>query len=64
MPRYVVMKSTRATATSKFGYSGPTCEFAGIPRGEVYNNLIDALDAALKLSRQNPVGFIPVLYEE
>ena len=53
---YVIFKASRCYQHGR-GYSGPTCQTAGVEAGEVYESLEEAKSDAAKLTRCNPVGF-------
>lgn len=52
---YHIMKANRMYSGS--GYSGPTCEDAGVPPGKTYETKADAVRDANRMAELNPVGF-------
>jgi hypothetical protein len=53
---YVIIKSSRLP--SHDGYSGPSCERAGVEPGRVYDTLEEANVDVEKLRAVNSVGFV------
>jgi len=54
MKTYFIHKASRLPESP---YAGPSCDTAGIPKGQLYINLVEALDHAAQLTAVNPVGF-------
>jgi hypothetical protein len=41
-----------------FGYSGPSCQAAGVEPGKTYDSYVEADADRNKLNQVNPVGFL------
>lgn len=58
---YCIMKSSRNT-DNPHPYTGAACDGAGVPPGKVYDDEAEAQRDAMRLTRENPVGFTVVPY--
>lgn len=52
--KYFIVKASR---TSQWPYTGPTCRRAGVEEGKIYNTIEEAQKDAKQLTKYNPVGF-------
>ena len=59
---YIINKASRHNPS--VGYSGPTCQRAGVYPGKVYQNKAEAEGDAALLQEMNPVGFIVIEYND
>lgn len=58
---YVIVKSTRIYQGGN-GYSGPSCDLAGVKHGNIYRYFCEAVNDAEKLQNVNGVGWVVHTY--
>jgi len=62
MTQYVITKQNHVYYGGK-GYSGPSCELAGIENGKVYDLFCEVIKDAEKLSKVNSIGWEINVYQ-